>query len=1035
MLTDPSELLREMQGLRRLAQRLARDGGAADDLLQELWLRAWTRGPADPKRRGPWLVRVLTNLSRKQHRSERRRARREQVRELAADARKSPAADEVAERIEAQRLLLGALAELEEPFRSTLVLRYQDELTPAQIAERLGIPPGTVRWRIHEGLSRLRARLDQRHGGRGAWLQACAPLIVPLASTPLSWRLASAPASGPVLFGIAMNSSLKLGLAAAALGLVAVPVWLSMRDEPALSAPRATAIPVTVADPLRPVPTEGVQPAATGGRATVAENEPSAAPLPAVESGAQPVARIEGRVLDDLRRPLDTATVEVAEFHELAECDATGRFELELALPDERTPGLEVRVLAPNHASQLVRVSARLRETVQMGDVLLAAGARVSGRVTTSSGEPAPEIHVVVARPRADPSGDDLSGPLLEPESASATSDARGWFEFAGAPVGMVGVWARLPSADESDVQERSSWVRSEVFELAAGAAREDLELVLPHEGGFSPTAIAGRVISPTGAPVPHASLRVKARIAEEGRASTVVTTVVAGADGRFLYDPQAASVVELVASDPDKTLRPARGTGLRGGTHDVELELAEPRWLELAVRGPSGERPETFAVREIRTAPDGKEEWPSAHAGTQAALRLSLPIDPFRLEVEAPGFALLDLGPFDPNHAPPSLECELAPLPGLRGRVTFEGAPVAGARLELRRYPDPKQHVEQNGFPMKVWCEVEETALSGPDGRFLLTGRQAGRRGIQCLADGFALAELGPLDVVPARGAGELALELSRGGSIEGRVITAPRVDPAGFIVAANRFDGHPRTARADEQGRFRFEHLTHGPWRIEQVKREIDPANDGYMVDDDREAPDPRCEPNCDVSDGQVTEFVLDLTNDLPAELRVRLQVDGAPAAGWSIVLWPAGVNTFDGELPGGRLDDEGRLTCEVDSGRYSVRFQDGEASAFYGVAEIEVDLPPGATPLEVAFETTTLAGKYHGDPRNLIGVWSAQSTTGCRTQTYLTLDGQGRFERGVVLVGKGELRIERRGGGGVVARRELELTAGEPAVVELP
>src|SRR6185436_18438084 len=82
-------------------------------------------------------------------------------------------------RIEAQRLMLEELAALEEPFRSTLVLRFQDELAPAEIARRLGIPAGTVRWRIHEGLSRLRARLDARPGGRESWLHACAPLLLP----------------------------------------------------------------------------------------------------------------------------------------------------------------------------------------------------------------------------------------------------------------------------------------------------------------------------------------------------------------------------------------------------------------------------------------------------------------------------------------------------------------------------------------------------------------------------------------------------------------------------------------------------------------------------------------------------------------------------------------------------------------------------------------------------------------------------------------------------------------------------------------
>jgi hypothetical protein len=266
--------------------------------------------------------------------------------------------------------------------------------------------------------------------------------------------------------------------------------------------------------------------------------------------------------------------------------------------------------------------------------------------------------------------------------------------------------------------------------------------------------------------------------------------------------------------------------------------------------------------------------------------------------------------------------------------------------------------------------------------------------------------------------------------------VLTAPGIDPAGVIVGANRFDGHPRTVRADEDGRFRFEHLTSGPWRIERVRRELDPAEGGWMVDDEREADDPRSTPNCTVSDGATTAFVLDLSNERPAHLRARLAVDGAAAAGWSIVLWPVGVNTWDGDLPGGALDDGGRMECEVDPGRYYVRFQQDRASGFYGVAELELELPPGETPLEAAFASAALEGRWRGDPSGLIAVWSASARGGYRTQTYLLLDEQGRFGCDVVLAGEGELRIERRGADRVVvAKRALALAPGQRGTLELP
>jgi hypothetical protein len=51
-----------------------------------------------------------------------------------------------------------------------LLYRYYEDMTPAEIAARQGIPVETVRTRLKRGLARLRDTLDRRHGGkRAAW--------------------------------------------------------------------------------------------------------------------------------------------------------------------------------------------------------------------------------------------------------------------------------------------------------------------------------------------------------------------------------------------------------------------------------------------------------------------------------------------------------------------------------------------------------------------------------------------------------------------------------------------------------------------------------------------------------------------------------------------------------------------------------------------------------------------------------------------------------------------------------------------------
>jgi len=64
---------------------------------------------------------------------------------------------------------------LEEPYRSTVLLRYGEELTPAEIARRYGLPAGTVRWRLKQGLDRLRVEMDRAQGSRRAWAGLASP--------------------------------------------------------------------------------------------------------------------------------------------------------------------------------------------------------------------------------------------------------------------------------------------------------------------------------------------------------------------------------------------------------------------------------------------------------------------------------------------------------------------------------------------------------------------------------------------------------------------------------------------------------------------------------------------------------------------------------------------------------------------------------------------------------------------------------------------------------------------------------------------
>jgi len=146
---------------RYLARRVGDD--AANDLVAETFLVALRRRESYRPELGTarsWLYGIATNLLRHHVRSELRGLRA--TARLAASDELSTAAHDgrVAERVDAQvraGQLAGALAKLSAADRDTLLLVSWAGLEPSEVAEALGVPPGTVRSRLHRIRRWLRA--------------------------------------------------------------------------------------------------------------------------------------------------------------------------------------------------------------------------------------------------------------------------------------------------------------------------------------------------------------------------------------------------------------------------------------------------------------------------------------------------------------------------------------------------------------------------------------------------------------------------------------------------------------------------------------------------------------------------------------------------------------------------------------------------------------------------------------------------------------------------------------------------------------
>jgi RNA polymerase sigma-70 factor (ECF subfamily) len=152
--------------LLRYLARMLRDAAAAEELVQEVFLRVHrARDRYAPEARfSTWLYRIATNLALNELRRPRRRERHESPDDeggpgLAADASGPDAAADA--RREAERVLRD-LEELPEKQRAALCLAAVEGLSYAEIAEALEVSESAVKALVHRARSALVQRLGEK---------------------------------------------------------------------------------------------------------------------------------------------------------------------------------------------------------------------------------------------------------------------------------------------------------------------------------------------------------------------------------------------------------------------------------------------------------------------------------------------------------------------------------------------------------------------------------------------------------------------------------------------------------------------------------------------------------------------------------------------------------------------------------------------------------------------------------------------------------------------------------------------------------
>jgi RNA polymerase sigma factor (sigma-70 family) len=812
----PEDLLAHVDWMRRLAMALVHDAEEAKDLAQEGVSAALARPPLDDRPVRPWLAGVLRNLAKLRARGRGRRARREAEAEVGEAA---PTPEALVERVRTERRVTELVLALDEPFRSTLLLRYYEGRTAAEIARVHQVPAGTVRWRLKTGLDRIRAELDRTEDRR--WRA----VLLPLGRRPIPLALPT------LLEGVLLMSAKKILAGTAVLLILLLAGRQLLRPEPPPAPGGLRRAPIT----LRPA----VGPRGTQVAATVEPDRPGA-------------LRLQGQVIDPAEAPIEGALVAIdSNPPRTAVTDANGVFafpELRQRLYTLEAQGRElyagpVKTRVPETGEPVVlraRAATRLEVTVLAKEQPL-AGAHVELRSTLvwradSDGQgvarlygvgvgframrveapgfaPSAQIVVTDAGPAVqrlvvrleighaaagrvlDPQGRPVPGARVWPRSASepfpvvdpafdaVTSDGEGRWRIGALAAGSYQFLAAHPE-----------FAQAVSAPVAVNHAVDGIDLRL-EAGGL----ITGLVRSADGKPVAGAEVRAAAL---SGMAIwPALREVFSDDDGRFRLDGLPRRAVQLTA------LHESGASPMV--TADLAARLETAVELTLSVRGeiagivvdgrgqPLAEAQVTARHEELWARGPIKSgnltSWdlrgiPILISDAGGRFRFSgLPEGAYTLQALRPG-------------APPDQRALVAGVKARTGdgnvRLVVRGDGRVTGRVVLEDgTAAPAFSVSFGG--------VAPTPFTGTDGAFSLSG-PAGQHDLIVTGPTFATKELENVQLEEGAGKDLGTITVKRGRSISGRVL-APDGTPvaeAQVVAAAWMSGGGTKLFIRDESG-----------------------------------------------------------------------------------------------------------------------------------------------------------------------------------------------------------------------------------------
>jgi RNA polymerase sigma-70 factor (ECF subfamily) len=981
------ELQRHAAWVRRVARALVRGPDRIDELEQETWLAAFSHPPRHTGDQRSWLGAVTRNVAKHLFRSEatRERHERDPARARAGAAGvpgSSPAAGEIVARAEIQQRVAAAVLALEEPYKSTLLARYFDELPPTEIARALDVSVETVKTRLKRGLAQLRERLDSLKGDAPTLEAALVPLCGPIAqiAVPASAKVIAAAATIVIGVSLVVMTNRRPAVSHANAASAAAPAVVASPVAP----PSASAVPIAASGD--PSPQQSVAPARTKESAPAPSSPPDDAPahltgrlLLPDGSGASGVAlRVYGWESNQEAvlkyglptdwKPIDAVSQPDGSFSIEFTAPRAYQFTFDAKLDGYAAPAWRWAEIAPG-------------STKTLGDITLRRAGSIRGRIVDKKGDPILRTGwtVYADGPRcADGDGADTTRVYM------AVDATTGGFLLENVPPGRIQIKAnsRLTNWIEGPAVEVRSGETTDADIVYAGPdVAHRITVVLfarpfyIFESDAAEILLTGNGIEPRHATkIPFSSQSHSFDDVSDGQYTVEIR------DPKFL--PWRQDGVAVGSSINAKLKGNAQ---VRLHVVDAATGAEIPRY-SLHVRFAGNTRPDTFElVKAGEPPPDG------------GLFDGMVPVDQTLL-VEAPGCAACSL--------------PLTPLPAnqlteVTARLT-KGATISGVVLRSDgATPVANTHVhlepKREGDAAKLGLHVITITGEEPSGAFAAETDSDGQFEFNCVPPGrYALHDEGDpplearIDDVEVREdtsrVADLELVLPPSGYLVGRLIVPDGATCAGLDVIAARpgetveqkFARDVSRSRRDRQrmrgsidapaplslapdGTFRLGPLPPGPTEVYLAfpPVRIPVGENGYMssgspiefaltariatngMDPAKTTSEP-----ITIVDGAETRADYDARAVFPGRLSVTITVDGAPAVGAIVEVRPGSSTKMTSvelsrvdRLAAGQLHADGSaILSSIPAGSVSVIVR-GADQSWYWHAPHEIEIASGA------------------------------------------------------------------------------------------